>query len=222
MSASDILQQCGEQCAAWLRCPDPDCPIKFSGLTLEILNDEGWSSSIERIDLPDNYHFRVSEVGISLSRVYSRFTIERFDVYGQWEGVIGPGVVIIESVERTENSDLPYSSQLTKAVYQHEYEPETLKYIFMDNVVNKETLGFVRNFIYNEEKYKLLNHIQEAPLQSFEKDTLHYHQLLGTRMGRLVVFFLLDSFVPGTRHIARVVTWFQSYSLQLRFDIVSG
>ena len=100
--------------------------------------------SIERIDFPDNYHFRVSEVGISLSRVYSRFTIERFDVYGQWEGVIGPGVVIIESVERTENSDLPYSSQLTKAVHQHEYELETLKYIFMDNV-SKETLGFLRN-----------------------------------------------------------------------------
>ncbi|KAJ5525272.1 hypothetical protein N7494_011922 [Penicillium frequentans] len=134
-----------------------------------------------------------------------RFTIERFDVYGQWEGVSGPGVVIIESVVRTENSDLPYSSQLTKAVYQHEFELKTLKFVFMYNVVNEETLRFVREFIYNEETYKDLDHIQEAPRKSFEKDTPQYHQLLGTRM--------------GTRHIGRVVTWFQSYRLQLRFDI---
>lgn len=87
MSAFDTFEQSGEQCAAWLGCPDPDCPIKFSGLTLQNLHDEGWSSNIERIDLPQNYHFRVSEVGIALNRVYSRFTIERFDVYGQWEGV---------------------------------------------------------------------------------------------------------------------------------------
>ncbi|KAJ5913850.1 hypothetical protein N7504_002733 [Penicillium tannophilum] len=219
MSAFNTFQQSGEECAAWLRYPDPDCPIKFSGLTLQNLHDEGWSSNIERIDLPQNYHFRVSEVGVSLNRVYSRFTIERFDVYGQWEGVSGPGVVIIESVVRTENSDLPYSSQLIKAVYQHEYELKTLKFIFMDNVVNEETLRFVREFIYNEETHKKLDHIQEAPQKSFEKDTPQYHQLLGTRMGKLVVYFLLNSFVPGTRHIGRVVTWFQSYRLQLRFDI---
>lgn len=194
----------------------PTALLAFSELTINDLQEAPWTVRNKRVDLPPHYESRVSQVGISLNSVFSRIHIENLDVYSEWQGVIGPGVIIIESVSRAENTEQPYSSQLTKAAYQNKYELETLKYISMEHVVNGETLGFVSNIIYEN---KTFDPIVEAPRKTFEMGTPQYYQMLGTRMGKLVVYFLLSSFAPGTRHIVRVTTWFERRTLQLQFDI---
>lgn len=218
MSSFDLYQQTGVQYANWLS-DSVYCPIGLSGLTLQDLHYQGWSVSSDKIRLPHPYHSRVSRVHIPLAGPFYRTSLVRSDVYGEWDGIIGPGMVIIETVYRTERTDLPYSSQLTKAAYQNGGRLADLRYVFMENVVNDDTLAFVRNFIYTEREYKRVDPISEAPGKSFQVGTPHYYALLGTQMGRIVVYFLLNSFGPGARHIQKITTWFERYTLQLRFDI---
>lgn len=218
MSSFDLYQQTGVQCANWLS-NSVYCPIGVSGLTLQDLHNQGWSVSSEQIRLPRHYHSRVSRVGIPLTAPYYRTSLVRSDVYGEWDGVIGPGIVIIETVYRTERTNLPYSSQLTKAAYQNGGRLADLRNVFMENVVNDDTLGFVRNFIYTEREFRRVDSICEAPRKSFQVGTPQYYALLGTQMGKIVVYFLLNSFGPGVRHIRKITTWYERYTLQLRFDI---
>ncbi|KAJ6095987.1 hypothetical protein N7486_006733 [Penicillium sp. IBT 16267x] len=211
------FQQSGAKRVEWLSNPGARCPITASRLTLHDLQHTGWSISREQIYLPDEYHSRVSRVRIPLNAQFYRTGVVRTDVYAEWEGVIGPGMVIIETIFRTGNTNLPFSSELTKAAYQEYYRLEELKYVFVENVVNDETMEFVRYFIYPE--YRMHVYLQEAPRKSFRYGTAEYQALLGTRIGKVVIYFLLNSFAPGTRHIGKIATLFVGYTLQFRFDI---
>ncbi|KAJ5649856.1 uncharacterized protein N7484_003579 [Penicillium longicatenatum] len=221
MSSFSTYQQSGVERAYYLDGVwSPNPPTAMSRLTLQHLQHQGWSVSREAIRLPRRYHSRVDRVRIPLNGPFYSTEIVRTDVYGEWKGVIGPGMVIIETVYRTGRTNLPYSSQLTKAAYEACSPLAGLRYVFMENVVNDDTLEFVRNFIYTEPEYITLETISEAKRKSFQMGTPQYYGLLGTEMGRIVTYLLLDSFRPGYRRIGKITTWFERYNLQLRFDVV--
>jgi DNA-binding HxlR family transcriptional regulator len=67
MSAFSTLQQSGEQRAAWLTDRSPDCPIAFSELTINDLQEAPWTVRNKRVDLPPHYEYRLFQVGISLN-----------------------------------------------------------------------------------------------------------------------------------------------------------
>ncbi|KAJ5953310.1 hypothetical protein N7454_000206 [Penicillium verhagenii] len=210
------FQRSGAKQQEWLSDPRAHCPLTISTLKLDDLQ-QSWKIHREKISLPREYHPRVSRIRIPLEAKFYRTEAEPRNVYSEWTGIIGPGMIIIEAIGRSKNTvtPLPYTSQLTKAAYEEYFNPEGLKYVFVDNIVNEETNSFMWTFIYPEWKKGL----RDAPPKSFAYNTADYQALLGTRIGKVVVYFLLNTFARGTRRISKIVSWVENYTLQLRFDI---
>ncbi|KAJ5083474.1 hypothetical protein N7456_012901 [Penicillium angulare] len=222
------LVQVGAKLQNWLTNPNSKCPLTISTLTLDELKSEGWIVRRETVDLPKEFHNRVSRVGITPEQTtFEQVGAMNVNVYTEWDGIIGPTILIIELVNRAEerkipanlDGEFPWMSQLIKASYDDDrFALMNLRHIFVDTVVNDETRDFFRDYIYpgysSEE-----DRISEAPYKVFEDGTPNFHALLGTRIGKTVVYFLLNAHAPGTRTIQRIVSWVDNYSLHLRFDL---
>ncbi|KAJ5256921.1 hypothetical protein N7478_013025 [Penicillium angulare] len=219
------LVQIGAQLQNWLTNPNARPPITISTLTLNELRSEGWIIRRETDDLPNEYNNRVSRVGITPAQTtFERVGAMNVNIYTEWDGIIGPNILIIELVNRVDGaalpaSQLPFMSQLIKASYDDDrIALMNLRHIFVDTVANEETRNFFRDYIYpgffGEE-----DPIKDAPYKVFEHGTPNFQALLGTRIGKIIVYFLLNAHAPGTRTIQRIVSWVKNYSLHLRFDL---
>lgn len=142
-----------------------------------------------------------------------------------WGGRIGKGVVYIHDMIRLKGSGGPYASEITKAVYEKKYPIETLKHVYMVDVRdNPEATDFIKNQLYSSSKG--LSWPDTKP-RSWEIGTPEYQALLGTQLGKTMVYLVLGAFARGTREITRVVTWqSKSYKtrgyrvrIHMRFDI---
>ncbi|KAJ5760286.1 hypothetical protein N7520_007442 [Penicillium odoratum] len=150
----------------------------------------------EPIPLQKEYHTRVFQVKLSPQAAFYKVKAKLGDGVDEWEGIIGPGMMFIEAIARTEDTNLPYSSQLAKAAYDECYDPEGLKCVFVENIQNDETMEFMRDSIYPE-----WNKVDfEAPRKSFDR-------LFWARGLR------------GTRRVAKIVNWMKDSRFHLRFDI---
>ncbi|KAF3387699.1 hypothetical protein F1880_000901 [Penicillium rolfsii] len=128
-----------------------------------------------------------------------------------WTGRTAEGVVFLEDVNRPKGSQYPFISEITKAVYEKNYKIETLRYVFVADVANTVTRGFIIGVLSPS--------TDEYP-RVMEPNTTEFQILLGCPIGKIVAHLILNSYARGTRRIARVALWFDaSFKPQLRFDI---
>ncbi|CAG7960863.1 unnamed protein product [Penicillium salamii] len=112
----------------------------------------------------------------------------------------------------------PHWSEIALAHYRHVYpDINTLKYVYVANIVNKETAPYVREILYNDESIKPTD---EPAARYWVHDSNEYQCLLGTAIGKGVASMVLGAWPRGTHRIKQIKSYFVKRCLHLRFDIV--
>ncbi|CAG7955443.1 unnamed protein product [Penicillium salamii] len=131
-----------------------------------------------------------------------------------WTGQSGPGVLVIEEIKRKTG---PYSSQISQAVYENDFDPSTLNYIYFVDVQNEDTLDFVTDQLYTPSNGVVEQDDEITERYEWEYGSPEFDGLLGTKFGNHVVYLIMGAFKRGTRRIQRVRTWFAFQELQMQF-----
>ncbi|CAG8364727.1 unnamed protein product [Penicillium salamii] len=131
-----------------------------------------------------------------------------------WTGQSGPGVLVIEEIKRKTG---PYSSQISQAVYEKDFDPSTLNYIYFVDVQNEDTLEFVKDQLYTPSNGVVEQDDEITERYEWEYGSPEFDGLLGTKFGNHVVYLLMGAFKRGTRRIQRIRTWFAFQELQMQF-----
>ncbi|KAJ5183846.1 hypothetical protein N7492_001462 [Penicillium capsulatum] len=119
-----------------------------------------------------------------------------------WVGWTGPGILVLDNIERPLDSPAPPISQISQALYQRCHSMSNLS---RDN-------GLVWN--YGDKKPIALEP------QTWPRGSDEYDALLGSQIGKVVAYLVLGGFERGTRRIARIMTWpAERRRLMMRFDI---
>ncbi|KAJ5166394.1 uncharacterized protein N7482_005175 [Penicillium canariense] len=231
------FQRAGSLRQQWLTDPAVKCPIEKSTLHFRDLWKEGFDihffrdgppyqciADVITLGLPIEFRPNVMDdnyYGTTIVKLAAHSTPEKCIPECVWTGRCAPGVLCIEDMERLPGSELPYISQITRAIFQKNCSILTLRYVFVCSVVNVETMDFVEKQLYTPMNNLSFPSREE---RSWEEGTPEYQALLGTRIGKVVANFVLCTFDRGTKRIARIVTWyagFNMHDLQLRFDLQS-
>ncbi|KAJ5951205.1 uncharacterized protein N7479_009618 [Penicillium vulpinum] len=218
------IQDEGAKRQRWIEDPTDDtCQIQRSILTIDDLIAARWYVRTDKHNIP----FQVSEnafaLGYANEAVYNQ-TVTQIYASGDpgiagcqnvYDIIVGKGLIIAEGMFR---SDGPQFSQIARAHLQEIAEPQTLRHFYVCDIVNIDTRKFVQEVLYSSRNDLTWPPVCEAPL-IWQYNTPEYQGILGTRVGRCAVYLVLEIFPRGTYYIARIVTWDQSCSLEMRFDI---
>lgn len=138
-----------------------------------------------------------------------------------WGGLVGPGVIVLDDIERPPGSSAPAISEVSRALYMRHRAMDTLKHVFVTTIVNPETLHFISQRLYSARNGLTWGSKSEATPLAWNEGTAEYDALLGTRIGKTIAYLVLGAFERGTRRIARIVSWSgnMSSAAYLRFDI---
>jgi hypothetical protein len=117
-------------------------------------------------------------------------------------------------------ANVPTASAVAQAFYERDFDLNDLRCVFVNGIINKNTVGFIREHIYNPEDFNEFPGLDFAP-QTWKYASPEYDGLLGTRIGKVVAYLVLGAFERGTRRISQIVTY--SYegisAVHMRFDI---
>jgi hypothetical protein len=128
---------------------------------------------------------------------------------------MGPGVIFAEFCQRPVGSVHPHWSEIALAQYQRGYDIDTLRYVYVVDCENTETLGHMRDVLfprlgYSEDSREVL---------TWEYNTEGYKEIMGVAWGKAVGALVLGAWDRGTHRIARILTWQSKGSWHMRFDI---
>jgi hypothetical protein len=230
INASDSLQnyraeqQAGMRRLGWINIPSVPCPISLSKCNFPGPLSNRWELLEQPVDLPANYTQSTflppgvpGAKGFSPKKTPYRWTSMMNSPPNQpymvswWTGRAAEGVVFLEDFNRPKGSQTPFISEITKAVYEKDFNIETLKYVFVAGVASAVTHGFIIGVLWPS--------TTEYP-RVMESNTPEFQILLGTPIGKIVSHLVLNSFARGTRRIARAILWHDArVTPQLRFDI---
>lgn len=132
-----------------------------------------------------------------------------------WEGVIAPGKMIVEFIQR---DNWVFASEQIQAVYEHFYEAEPLRTIFFLAIVNQDTKD-VLNAMGKDWADSGGDWREERVLRYGEED---YHRVLGTKLGKVVGYFVLGAYGAGTKRITEIGIDYEGGAVRywnLRFEI---
>ncbi|KAJ5761504.1 hypothetical protein N7533_003543 [Penicillium manginii] len=121
-----------------------------------------------------------------------------------FDGIIAKGAIFITHMERVLGASRPWISELIKAAYENEFSIDTLRHVFFNIVVNKDTSHLIKNLLYAERRGLSWPDVDR---QIWEYATTEYQAILGTRIGKVVGYLVLGAFSRGTRRISRIVSW---------------
>lgn len=214
----------GKQLRLWISnaSSQPLCPINRSTLTLADLVSR-YGEPVERQEsMPvDDVQGQLRELGYSDHLTPDEDSNCRFIVFNKgtfmWAGYIAPGMISMTLIHRVGKNLHPPISEVSQAIYRRYFDIDTLRHVFVWEVANVDTLGFLRERLYSihhELDWPNLNRINWA------YGTAEYDALLGTRLGKTASYLVLGAWLRGTRRISQIVTCADtSGSAILRFDI---
>ncbi|KAJ5562115.1 hypothetical protein N7535_003428 [Penicillium sp. DV-2018c] len=197
---------------------DDTCEIEPSTLTVQDLHDMGYHVRFDpEPGLPDVLSDDVLSLGYSLSQMTqcmaSRRTID--SKRNNFLIIAGTELAVVEKIFRYDGLQF---SQVAVTMMRHVMEPESLRHLYFADIVNEDTKEFFKSMLYTER-----NGLEWPPITScpdvWDYNTPQYQGLLGTRIGKCAAHLVLEAFPRGTYRIARVVTWYCSPAVQMRFDV---
>ncbi|CAG8885958.1 unnamed protein product [Penicillium egyptiacum] len=208
----------GRSLRKWIECyHEPGCPYPRSTFSITcnpqppeysvaheaVWLDSTWDTWIYPLDLPDE----LNKIEIA----------NRQGPPVGWEGRTGRGVVFVDWIRRSRRSTAPYMSEFTKGAYEMDFPLNTLRYVFVTDISETDTVQCIRDKVYRSEGLPYPSNDQVVWTPSREYDTL-----LGTTMGKIVAAFILCAWGQGRKRIARIVTFHDGEYLQrlnMRFDV---
>lgn len=229
-NASDSLQnyrqqqETGIRLLGWINNPSVSCPITISRSTFRGLMNERWELLEQTDGLPSNYTQSTflppgvpGAIGSQLRQnLYRWISIKKSPPHQPynvcwWSGRTAQSVIFLEDVNRPEGSQFPFISEITKAIYEKDFNIDTLRYVFVTEIANPGTRGFIIGVLWpnNTENPRVM-----------ASHTPEFEVLLGTPIGNIVAYLVLNAFARGTRRITRIVLWHDAQANpHLRFDI---
>jgi hypothetical protein len=135
-----------------------------------------------------------------------------------WEGRTGYGMIFLDWICRSRKSIKPHIREFTKAVYEMDFPLDSLRYVFVTNVVEESTIACVLEVCRS---FEGLSYPCDQP-QSWSAGSREYHALLGTTIGNVVAGFVLCAWGQGRKRIDRIVTFHTEgclIHLNMRFDL---
>lgn len=226
------LQAHGEQRRQWIADPAVvGCYIPRSTMTYaQFRNEQSFQFGPLRSNIDRDFAQQVRDLGLTNEfdtplaagqhSAYWEFQFSNDQI--RWVGHTGQGVLVLTNIERPKGSTAPNLSAVSQAIYTRDFNIDTLKHVLVHQVVNKETIGFIKDRLYT--KANNLTWPEQA-LQTWDHGTPEYDALLGSRIGKVVAYLVLGAFTRGTRYISRIVTWSAHMNpsmgrgSQMRFDI---
>lgn len=224
------LQRDGAQRREWMEdAGKPGCFVERATLTFDAFRQQyPVDDPIETPFLGDDLTSQAVQLGLpgdnpEVDGMYHLYRIECFRLI-TWHGMIGPGVLVLDNIERPPSSSAPVVSEISQALYQRHCDMESLKHVFVTSIVNEGTLAFITKRLYsaaNGLSWQIGIEDVDAIPRTWEYGTAEYDALLGTRIGKTIAYLVLGAFERGTRHVARIVSWpgDRGASAYLRFDI---
>ncbi|KAJ5779134.1 hypothetical protein N7457_006854 [Penicillium paradoxum] len=224
----------GARYQAWIDDPDePNCPIPRTTVTLDNMLDPDqprpWEFLADDIahpplhfgggetdtaELPEGPWVRYRYTNIAQLRPPEDWTS---DTDGNaYVHRTTRGVLVAESIFR---DDGLHWNEVAQAVYESNYRMNTLNYIVFLDIMNEETGPYIRYELYPNLLGILWSHARDHPAMIFEHGEEQYQELLGTRLGRAAASLVLGAYPRGTVRIARIVTWANATSPQMRFEL---
>ncbi|OQE43713.1 hypothetical protein PENCOP_c003G00598 [Penicillium coprophilum] len=223
-------QAIGRLLQQWIECPEFNptvtiCPILSSTLKFKDLKK---SKQLEMdtdmhpyIPLQIEDEFAELEIMGPTGGAWERIAIDqpgssqdtKYPDIHTWEGQIAPGVLIVEEIKKAPGFHM---SEVCQAIYQQHFPIDTLKYVYLIDVCNKDTRSFVRDELYTE--YNGLAWPDEM-IRDWIPGTPEFEALLGTKLGRTVAYLILGAFKRGTRRITRIRIFHSFEALQMQFTI---
>ncbi|OQD94324.1 hypothetical protein PENSOL_c026G09690 [Penicillium solitum] len=79
--------------------------------------------------------------------VYRQVSLKNFTTGTTWIGRTGPGVIFLELLHGSRDSGDPFMSELTKAAYQRDFDLDTLRYVYVMDIGNKDTKAYIEEEI---------------------------------------------------------------------------
>ncbi|KAJ5562104.1 hypothetical protein N7535_003438 [Penicillium sp. DV-2018c] len=136
-----------------------------------------------------------------------------------WKGVTGPGVLIIDDMRRRNIPPHPHIAEFCKAVYEQDYPLAGLRYIFVANVVNQDTMDFINHHIPrpSEEWAEDTGRDTSSEITTYDTSSPEYLGLLGTRIGKVIGYFILAAYGQGIKRISEISLWLLNDHWQLLF-----
>lgn len=230
-STFEEFQAAGSLRQKWVEDPSVPCPILHSNLTAQDLLNQGWSiqdrqpwlsyfdiEEIRGLDVPQDHSDptgRLEDFNYRFEEMYAQFGDAK------WIGYTGPGVLVMSDIERAPDSATPPIAEVAKVVYERTFDINSLKYVFFQNIVNRQTQAFIHQILYTNERLGYTWSDRPGDHRVWDRNSPEYQALLGTRIGKIVLYVILASYPRGTRRIARVVTYRipDEGTIHMRFDI---
>ena len=128
---------------------------------------------------------------------------------------MGPGVIFAEFCQRPVGSVNPHWSEIALAQYQRDYDIDTLRYVYVVDCENTETLGHMRDVLFPRLGYSK----DSQEVLTWEYNTQGYKEIMGVVWGKGVGALVLGAWDRGTHRIARILTWQSRGNWHMRFDI---
>ncbi|KAJ6028425.1 hypothetical protein N7540_004001 [Penicillium herquei] len=127
-------------------------------------------------------------------------------VLAAWEGIVTKGTIIISNVKRYPGQ--AYMHEVTNAIYSHLVPEDELKYIFVKNIRNTDTRGFIQYQIYGNPNGVHFPPTIDDPAfpnpNHFPHGTAEYDALLGTEIGKMIARFVLGRYPHGSCRITKI------------------
>ncbi|KAJ5108194.1 hypothetical protein N7456_004869 [Penicillium angulare] len=221
----ESYQADGSQLRRWIsnEANQPPCPINPSALS--------FAEAVGRLRAPierregvdvDDPTGQLREFGYSDRLTNSQESNSRWIHFNGgtfiWDGYIAQGMISLTAISRPGKNIHPPVSQLSQAIYQRDFNIDTLRHVFVWDITNIDTI----QLISSEQLYGVHNGLQWPSIQrlTYDHGTAEYDALLGTRIGKVVAYLVLGAWPRGTRRISQITTCANTVGAGiLRFDI---
>ncbi|KAJ5172938.1 hypothetical protein N7492_005531 [Penicillium capsulatum] len=208
------LRARGSALVRWLDDPDaPGCPIPPCLLTFKQVQhvaDIQEKRNQPMNDVVLSNHLSRSMVGTYIAVDYEHLNLEL---------MMTSSLLCLELIDRGKSADSdieknPHVTDVAQALYTRDYTIESLRYVFVNTVVNHQTRTFAKSVLEMTGLSRAL----------WEFGSREYEEMLGTRIGRTVGYLVLGAFPRGSHRIGRILVWreyIDNYEddLHFRFDI---
>ncbi|KAJ5943382.1 hypothetical protein N7516_003550 [Penicillium verrucosum] len=213
---------------------EPNCTVQlpnfeFRNLTHAKHRSQRWTTNFNRwIEGPHFLSYDLAACGLPVGeQSYHDVKITKDSVIPHPKRGMGTnlyqittamGVIVLRNAYR---HDGPWWSQIALAQYDIHFARNILRHIYLENVVNDDTVDCVRT-IWADTQPPNSGLFDTSPAASdqvsWNFDTPGYKAILGTELGKGAAAIVLSAYPRGTHRITKVVVWRQSI-LQVRFDI---
>lgn len=135
------------------RTDESECPITMITLTIPDIDPRLWyvTSTPESLEEEWEYWARIFSLAVDdpagnrepIYRLVSAVSVVKLT--GEltfWVGRMGPGVIFMDNIKRAPSSKSFYMSEFTKAFYESHFPLESLKYVSVTRIAQREIRPF--------------------------------------------------------------------------------